>query len=246
MFEKVLLVCGGFSDFGIAFIKHVYNDFDCIIAHCSSDSERYETSGLKKVDSAGKIIVLVADFSSEEETKDLVEKIVSLDKVVTHYAHFAAPPLSLKKFPAIKWEEYQKNMDVGFRSNVLLLQYLLPMMVKNGFGSVVILLTDSLKGAPPSYCSSYICAKYALLGLVNSLAVEYAGLGVNINAVSPGTTDTKFFGRHGELILENSAKSSPLNRNLKVEEVIGTIGFLLSDSAKSINGANIFVNYGIK
>ena len=56
--------------------------------------------------------------------------------------------------------------------------------------------------------------------------------------------ETKFLSELPELIKELSAQSSPLGRNIYVQEVIPTIEFLLSSGSDRISGQNIAVMGG--
>lgn len=241
-----MLICGAFSDFGLEFIKKVYGDYNMIIAQCSSNPERFSQLGLDKLDTENKIRVVCADFSDNQQTEDFLRKVDEFNCSITDIVHFSCPKFRLKKFSKTQWQEYENMINISFKSAVLVLGHFMPKMEKAGFGNVVIMLSDSIVGAVPKYCTHYVCTKFALLGLVKSLAKEYAGSGVNINGVSPGTTQTKFFSQQPRLFLESAAESSPLGRNLSVSETVGVIKFLLSEDARSINGENITINGGCK
>ena len=244
--NKVLLITGGFSDFGVTIINSIYDDFDMIFLHCSHSPERYIEYGLKELDVSNKINILTFDFNSGEDVQNMVIKLKGYDKKITHFIHLPSPSLQLKKFVKISLSDFDKFYNVSFRSCVAILQYLLPTMVENKKGNIIIMLSDSIKGETPSYCSNYISTKYALWGLVNSLAVEYSEFGININAISPGTTNTKFFGKQGRMVLANNAKNSRIKRNLETYEIVGTVKYLFSSNAKSVSGNNIFINGGVK
>ena len=108
------------------------------------------------------------------------------------------------------------------------------------------MLTDSVIGMPPKFLSPYITVKYALLGLMKSLAVEYAGKGITINAVSPDMMETKFLSGIPELVIEQNAKNNPLGRNLTVDDVIPAFEYFLSEKANVVTGQNIGITGGKK
>jgi len=117
-------------------------------------------------------------------------------------------------------------------------------MGRDRFGNVVFVLTSSLFGVPPKGFSAYVSAKYYLLGLMRSFVSEYSHLGVTFNAVSPSMIDTGFLEKFPDITVEISAKHSPLKRNLKPEDIVVSIQYLLSDSASSLNGVNIPITGG--
>ena len=86
--------------------------------------------------------------------------------------------------------------------------------------------------------------KYALLGLMKSLSVEYADKGIMVNGVSPDMIETKFLKDIPDLVIRQNAERSPLKRNLTIEDVVPTFDFLLSDAADTITGQNIGITGG--
>ncbi len=75
-------------------------------------------------------------------------------------------------------------------ASILLSSYVLPGMIKNGFGTMLFLGSSSAyEGFANSsiYCSS----KHGLLGYCRSLAEEYRGSGIKVTCLSSGTINTK-------------------------------------------------------
>lgn len=58
-------------------------------------------------------------------------------------------------------------------------------MVKKKYGKVVSSLSSYTTGTPPAFCNAYVSAKYAQLGFLKALAVEYVRKNIQINAVLP-------------------------------------------------------------
>ena len=117
-------------------------------------------------------------------------------------------------------------------------------MAKKRHGKIVFMLSAYLLGVPPKFQSPYITVKYALLGLMRNLSAEYVSKGITVNAVSPDMMETKFLSNLPELVIEQSAKNNPLGRNIRVEEVVPAIEYLLSDAANVVTGQNIGVTGG--
>ena len=82
------------------------------------------------------------------------------------------------------------------------------------------------------------------MGLMKALAQEYAGKGVTINGISPTMIETKFLNDIPDLLVQQNAMNSPTKENLKVQDVVPTISFLLSNNANSITGQNIAITNG--
>ena len=97
---------------------------------------------------------------------------------------------------------------------------------------------------PTKFLSTYVTAKYALLGLGKALAAEYAGRGLQVNMVSPSMMDTKFLENVYGGVVEQSAKNNPQQRNATPEDVASLIEYLFSEANTFITGANIPVTGG--
>ena len=241
MSEKILLITGASSDIGTKLINEINKDYDYIIAHHNSDDGKLKE--LKQI-LGEKIILIKGNFKDEEATYEFVEKIKQTEKIPNHILHLPAGKCENMKFSKITWNKFQDDIDIAVRSLVIILNAFLPIMAKNKYGKVVVMLTSYTTNIPPKYLASYVTSKYALLGLVKALSNEYADKGIRINGISPSMIETKFLENIPELIIKQNAINSPTGSNLKVEDVVPTIKFLLSDGANSITGQNIAITNG--
>ena len=126
----------------------------------------------------------------------------------------------------------------------MILQKFIPKMSKNKYGKIVFMLSAYLLGVPPKFQSPYITIKYALYGLMRTLASEYASRGITVNGVSPDMIETRFLSEIQEVIIKKNAEQNPLGRNMTVKDVIPIIDYLLSDKAEAVTGQNIGITGG--
>lgn len=236
-----LLVIGASSDMGIALIDHIAERYDKIIAHYY-----HMNDSLKQIkDTYGDKIVLVhADLSSDEDLNRMIEMITKIEPAPCHVVHFPAQQIKLQKFIKTDWDYMERGFDISIKSVVQILQAILPKMIKKRYGRIVIMLSDAVVEVPPKYSADYVIAKYALLGLIKALSVEYADKGITVNGISPSFVDTKFVSGLADIIKEEHKNSSPTGRNLAPEDIVPSISFLLSEGALGINGQNISINWG--
>lgn len=236
--KRVLLVTGASSDLGSALIRKVAPDFDVILAHY-----RKSVSVIEELQDQfkEKIIPVSSDFSSLEDTYAFVDKIENLGLYPTHIVHLPAERLRNSHFHKSEWDSFQKELDISLRSAVIILQHFIKYMAKNKYGKIVIMLSSVVKDLPPNNMCDYVTVKYSLMGLMKSLAVEYASKGININAVSPDMIETKFVLEIPELIRQMNAQNSPTGKNLDVSDVVPTIEYLLSKESDDLTGHNIFI-----
>ena len=241
MNEKILLVTGASSDIGAKLIEKVNKDYNYIIAHHNSDANNLVELKEKLGE---KLILIKGNFKDEEMTYKFVEDIRKTGKIPTHIVHLPAGKCENMKFSKLTWDKFQNDLDIALRSLVIILNNFLPVMAKNKYGKIVVMLTSYTNNIPPKYLASYVTSKYALLGLVKALANEYADKGIRINGISPSMIETKFLKDIPELIVKQNANNSPTGKNLSVEDVIPMFQFLLSENANSITGQNIAITNG--
>ena len=240
MSKEIILIIGASSDIGLNLIRGIVDDA-VIIAHYNSSN--YELLELSK-EIQNELITLQADLSKEVEVNRLIEKI-ELDYGSPHkIVHLAAPKFENIRFKNIVWEEFQRDLEISLKSIILILMRFLPKMAKSKQGKVVIMLSSVVVNVPPKALTQYTVIKYALLGLVKSLASEYSDKNIQINAISPSMIDTKFLDNINQKFVELSAHHHPLKRNAVVGEVTPIIRMLISKESDYISGINLPVTGG--
>ncbi|MEG2250840.1 MAG: SDR family oxidoreductase [Bacilli bacterium] len=242
MSDNVLLVTGASSDIGTALIRKIHENYKYIIAHYNNKNDNFVKL---ENDLGDKFIAIQANFLDEEETLEFANKIINLGMVPTHFIHLPAFPVYSIKFAKTKWDDFDKAFSIGFRSATIICQSLIPLMIKNGGGKIIIMLTYNLINQPViKYVIPYTTSKYAMLGLMKGLASEYANKNVMVNGISPSTIKTKYIKGFPDVVIEKSAYESPFGDNLMVSEVLPLIEFLFSSGGDRITGQNIAITGG--
>ena len=142
-------------------------------------------------------------------------------------------------------EYWDKVMEVNLNSQFVLTREIGKDMVARGSGKIIFtasLLTFQGGVTVPGYAAS----KGAIGSLVKAFANEWAGKGVNVNAVAPGYIDTD----NTEALRNDPTRSQqilariPAGRWGKVEDFKGPVIFLASDAAAYVHGAILLVDGG--
>ena len=93
--------------------------------------------------------------------------------------------------------------------------------------------------------ANYAAAKAGLIGFTKSLALETAALGITVNAVAPGYTDTDMVRAVPEAVLEKIKATIPMKRLGEARDIAALVSFITSDKAPYITGATLHVNGGL-
>jgi NAD(P)-dependent dehydrogenase (short-subunit alcohol dehydrogenase family) len=126
----------------------------------------------------------------------------------------------------------------------------LPHMLEKGHGAIVNIASNhSFQVIKQTF--PYPVAKHGVIGLTRSLALEYAGRGVIVNAISPGYIDTPLsrrqFAKDPDPVARQKVEArQPLGRLGRPDEIAAVAALLASDEARFIVGANIVVDGGIQ
>jgi NAD(P)-dependent dehydrogenase (short-subunit alcohol dehydrogenase family) len=195
----------------------------------------------------GDVAVVTADVSKPDDVRRMINVAVDhygrLDIAVANAG--IIPLASVVEATADDWEEV---MAIDGRGMFLTCKYAIQQMLINGGGSIICL--SSISGvAGQARQSTYGPAKFVASGLTKHLAVEWAGKGIRVNAVAPGTINTERVQRlpeepGGPEYLEVIKAAHPMGRLGEPSEVAKAILFLASDEASFITGAILPVDGG--
>jgi NAD(P)-dependent dehydrogenase (short-subunit alcohol dehydrogenase family) len=146
--------------------------------------------------------------------------------------------------------EWDRVFAVDLKGAWLCAKYALRPMKRAGRGSIVniasIHSTLTIAGMFP-----YAAAKAGILGLTRSLALEYAPLGIRVNAVLPGYTRTRLVEEWLQTQPDPAAAErratavQPLRRMATPAEIANVVAFVASDEASAITGASIAADCGL-
>ena len=188
--------------------------------------------------SGGKAAFQKTDVSDSAQVKALVALAVSefgtLD-VAFNNAGLLPPTAPLAEQAEDDWA---RIMRVDVTGVFLCLKHELAHMAKTGRG--VIVNTASVAGlrADPGM-APYVAAKHAVVGLTKAAAIDYAALGIRVNAIAPGLVRTPMTERwlNDSQMRERVLADSPIRRAAEPEDIAGLVLFLASDLASIITGS---------
>lgn len=141
-------------------------------------------------------------------------------------------------------ESFQRLMAINLKGVWLTMRAELKLLLESGGALVNVASVLGLE--PDPRAPFYSAAKAAVLGLTRSAALEYAPLGVRINAVCPGPIRTPLLERaYHDKVLEQLVREVPTRRLAEPEEIAEVITFLCSDGASFIAGHPLVADGGV-
>jgi NAD(P)-dependent dehydrogenase (short-subunit alcohol dehydrogenase family) len=139
---------------------------------------------------------------------------------------------------------FQKTVDVNIRGYFFMSATAGKLMKKTG-GNII--NVASVNGViPGDFQGIYSITKSAVIAMTKTFAKECAPLGIRVNALLPGLTDTKFASAltSNDAILKQAMMHIPMKRAAMPKEMAGTVLYLASDASSYTTGSCINVDGG--
>lgn len=186
------------------------------------------------------------DGADPESCEALIERISNkhgrLDSAFNNIGHtFGDSPLH--ETPLERW---QSTLKTNLSAVFYLMRAQVPLMVRNGGGRIVNnSSTGGLRGTRSM--SDYSAAKWGVIGLTKSAALEYASENIIINAIAPGIIATEKFREIEQRIPEVFDKlrqETPIGRFGEMHEIAEIVDWLLREAPAYLAGTVIPVDGG--
>lgn len=186
------------------------------------------------------------NVASEEDCASLAalaqEKFGRLDIGVNNagVGHAMAPIAELPE------AAIQKQFDVNVKSVMFGMKYQIPLIMKQGGGSILNVASMAGLLAAPQM-GAYAAAKHAVVGLTRTAAVEYGRANIRVNAMCPFFTPTNI----GDGFLKNEenaanlSRGCPMKRIARLEEIINPMLFAISPANSYLNGQTLAIDGGV-
>ncbi|MEC5423459.1 SDR family NAD(P)-dependent oxidoreductase [Virgibacillus sp. C22-A2] len=246
--DKVAVITGAASGIGLASSK-LLAESGCQVIMLDINSEE----GMKQAkiigENGGKATFFTCDVTSSENCQTVIEKIES-DYHKVDILFNNAGVIRRKNTVDHSEADWDLVMNVSLKSVFLLSKYAIPLMAKNGGGSII--NTGSgwgLKGGDNAV--SYCAAKAGVVNVTKAMAIDHGGDNIRVNCICPGDTDTPLLRGEAEQLkldekefLVSSGIDRPLRRIGTPDDIAKGVLYLASDLSAWVSGTTLVVDGG--
>jgi NAD(P)-dependent dehydrogenase (short-subunit alcohol dehydrogenase family) len=243
MTGRVAIVTGASRGIGAA-VARAFRSSGARVAIAARDAEALDRLAAELGRSDGHALALPTDVSDPGAVAEMVKRVIEefgrLDFACNNAAGGGHPPTPLAEVPI---DAFDSGLAVSLRGVFLSMREEIPAIVHSDGGAIVnVSSTAGLQAV--GGLASYVAAKHGVEGLTKVAALDYAGVGVRVNAVAPGPILTDNLKRAGTSAQEAAAAAMPLQRVGQPEEVAAAVVWLCSDAAGFITGTTLTIDGG--
>jgi NAD(P)-dependent dehydrogenase (short-subunit alcohol dehydrogenase family) len=239
--DKVVVVTGAAQGIGEAYSKAIAAEGASVVVADLNEESGEQVAKQIEAD-GGKAVFVRTDVSSAASATALAEATVAtyggIDGLVNNAAIYGDMAFDL--LISVDWDYYRKFMSVNMDGALVMTRACYPEMQKRGGGAIV----NQSSTAAYLYSGFYGLAKVGINGLTHQLAHELGGMGIRVNAIAPGPTDTAATRTQAGDAAKELVKGMAIKRMWQPEDMVGACLFLLSDEAAWVTGQIIAVDGG--
>jgi len=251
---KRALVTGSTQGIGFAIAQGLAREGAAVVVNGRSEAKVSEAAKRIGAETKASVTGIAGDVGSAAEVNRLLAQLGPVDILINNAGIFEPKP-----FLEIPDSDWIRFFEVNVMSGVRLSRALLPHMLKQNWGRIIFISSESGLNIPAEMVH-YGMTKTAQLALSRGIAEGIAGSGVTVNAVLPGPTLTEGVSAFVESLakdrgisvkemevemIKSLRPSSLIKRWATPEEVANPVVYLCSEAASATTGAAVRVDGGV-
>lgn len=254
---KLCVVTGGAGEIGLATALRLAREGSDIALIDLKDLK----NAVEKVQGTGARCVgyscNVADYDEVEKTIAAIQKDFSKIDMLFNNAGIQGAFSPIHTYPV---EDFHQVLSVNLIGAFHVLRAVSRVMVEQKAG--VIVNTASMAGVGvPVNMAAYGASKYGMVGLTQIAAKDLAPYNIRVNAISPGfmgpgfmwdrqvdlqaSAHSQYYDKDPNVVAKQMVSEVPMRRYGSIDEIPGTVAYLMSGDASYTTGVNIKISGGI-
>ena len=243
---KVAIVTGAGGGVGKAISKRLSSE-GCKVIMLGRNRTKLQKAA-SEIGNKKNTVTVIADITKEAEVLSAIDQTInSFDKIdiLVNNAGILNDPMPFHEMTEDQWDDLVKtNLFGTFRMT----QAVIPVMMKNGGGSIVnISSVLGIRAIPRVPLSVYAVTKAGVIMFTRSIAVEYGQYKIRCNCIAPSTIRSSIIepylqDEEAKKVLESTF---PLRVIGEPEDISGAVAYLCSDDSKWVTGTVLMVDGGL-
>ena len=243
MVERVAFVTGGMGGIGTAICKRLAANGNKVVANCLPGYDRKD-EWLASMRAQGFSVHAaegnVEEFDSCADMFYRISSIIGPVDILVNNAGITRDGV----FKRMSESDWYDVINTNLNSVFNVTRQVVEGMTDRGWGRIVnVSSVNALKGQFGQ--TNYSAAKAGMHGFSKALAQEVVRKGVTVNTISPGYVATEMVMAIRAEVRDQIVATIPMGRLAQPDEIAGLVGYLASDEAGYITGANISINGGL-
>ena len=246
--DKVAIVLAASKGLGKAIATMLSAEGAKVIIGSRDADELNKTADAIRKQTGNEVTAIPIDVSKSEDIEIFVKKSAAVyGRVDILLNNAGGPPFD--KFENFDENAWQKAFELNLLSVAHMSSLVLPHLKESGHGRIINIVSGSVKSVLANSVLS-TSMRMGIVGMAKLMADEFGPYNITVNNVAPGLIltgrikDTIPKGADTDEALKEKAKSIPLGRIGKPEELAAVVAFLASEQAAYVSGTTISVDGG--
>ena len=247
--ERVALVTGSTSGIGLGIARALAGAGSAIVLNGFGAADEIEAERTRLARDFGvRVAYSAADMSKPEAIKDMIADTLSSFGHLDALIHCAAIHSSAN-WETLAADEMLRVLNVNVVGSFLIAKAAAGAMRTRSAGAIVLTSSSNVilggtGGAAGLGGPAYVASKSAIIGLVRSLANSLGPLGITVNGILPGVTETPMIANYTPEHRAAQKTRIPLRRIADPSDIADVCLFLASPGARYMTGECVIVNGG--